>query len=178
MNLCMFGYMPLVPVVAEAFAVSAVIAGALAAAPGLGQITTGLVLSTRPLRSHGTVFACGSAVALLGLFVFATVPLLGVAFVALFVAGVGQAGFGSMQSLLAIESAGPNERGVALGVLSTAIGALPIGMAAIGLGAELLGTRGALITSSLLGLLALAVVVLRRRRDLLGPNPAVLLEPT
>ena len=178
MNLCMFGYMPLVPVVAEAFTASAVLAGALAAAPGLGQITTGLVLSTRSLRRHGTVFACGSAIALLGLFVFATVPLLGVAFVALFVAGIGQAGFGSMQSLLAIESAGANERGVALGVLSTAIGALPIGMAAIGLGAELLGTRGALIISSLLGLAALGVIVARRRRDLLGPNPVIVPEPT
>lgn len=172
MNLCMFGYIPLVPVVAEGFAASAVLAGALAAAPGLGQITAGLLLSTRQLCRHGLVFACGSAIGLTGLFVFATVPMLGVAFVALFVSGAGQAGFGSMQSLLAIESAGASERGIALGVLSTAIGALPIGMATIGLGAELLGTRAALVTSSLLGLAALGVVVLRSRRDLLGPNPA------
>jgi MFS family permease len=172
MNLCMFGYIPLVPVVAEGFAASAVLAGALAAAPGLGQITAGLLLSTRQVHRHGLVFACGSAVALLGLLVFATVPVLGVAFVALFVAGIGQAGFGSMQSLLAIESAGASERGVALGVLSTAIGALPIGMAAIGLGAELVGTRAALVISSVLGIAALGVIVMRRRRDLLGPNPA------
>ncbi|MCW2557489.1 MAG: transporter, partial [Mycobacterium sp.] len=171
MNLCMFGYIPLVPILAEGFAQSAVLAGALAAAPGLGQITAGVALSTRELRRHGTLFACGSAIALLGLFVFATVPVLGVAFVALFVSGVGQAGFGSMQSLLAIESAGAHERGVALGVLSTAIGALPIGMATIGLGAELLGPRAALVTSSVLGLVALGVIVLRRRGDLLGPNP-------
>ena len=39
MNLCMFGYIPLVPVVAEGFAASAVLAGALAAAPGLGRIS-------------------------------------------------------------------------------------------------------------------------------------------
>lgn len=173
MNLCMFGYVPLIPIVAEGFAASAVLAGALAAAPGFGQITAGLILSTRPLYRHGFVFACGSAVALTGLFVFATVPVLGVAFVALFVSGVGQAGFGSMQSLLAIESAGATERGVALGVLSTAIGALPIGMALIGLGAELLGTRTALLTSSLLGLAALGVIVLRQRRDLLGPSPTI-----
>lgn len=177
MNLCMFGYIPLVPVVAEDFAQSAVLAGALAAAPGLGQITAGVALSTRQLHRYGMVFACGSAIALLGLLVFATVPVLIVAFVALFVAGVGQAGFGSMQSLLAIESAGPHERGVALGVLSTAIGALPIGMAAIGLGAELFGTRAALITSSLVGLAVLAVIVLQSRRDLLGPNPPVVFEP-
>ncbi|MHC9291841.1 MFS transporter [Mycobacterium sp. LTG2003] len=180
MNLCMFGYMPLVPVVAEGFAVSAVVAGALAAAPGFGQIIAGLILSTRPLYRHGLVFACGSAVALTGLFVFATIPVLIVAFVALFVAGVGQAGFGSMQSLLAIESAGASERGVALGVLSTAIGALPIGMSLIGLGAELLGTRTALLISSLLGLAVLTVIVLRERRDLLGPNPhsTVMSDPT
>lgn len=177
MNLCMFGYIPLIPVVAEGFAQSAVLAGALAAAPGLGQITAGLALTTRSLYRYGTVFACGSAIALLGLLIFAMVPVLAVAFVALFVAGIGQAGFGSMQSLLAIESASPNERGVALGVLSTAIGALPIGMAAIGLGAELFGTRAALITSSLLGLVLLGVIVLRSRRDLLGPNPPVVLEP-
>ncbi len=174
MNLCMFGYIPLVPVVAEDFAEGAVLAGALAAAPGLGQITAGVVLSTRRLRRYGLVFACGSAIALLGLFVFATFPVLGVAFVALFVAGVGQAGFGSMQSLLAIESAGAGERGVALGVLSTAIGALPIGMAAIGFGAELLGTRAALVASSTLGLVALGMIVLRRRRELLGPNPVAI----
>lgn len=178
MNLCMFGYIPLVPVVAEGFAQSAVLAGALAAAPGLGQITAGVVLSTRPLRRHGLVFACGSAIALLGLFVFATVPVLGVAFVALFVSGIGQSGFGSMQSLLAIESAGASERGVALGMLSTAIGALPIGMATIGVGAELLGTRAALLIASVLGLVALGAIVLRRR-DLLGPNPqAATPEPT
>jgi hypothetical protein len=96
----------------------------------------------------------------------------------LFISGVGQAGFGSMQSLLAIESAGPAERGVALGVLSTAIGALPIGMATIGLAAELVGPRGALLASSVLGLTALGAIVLRRR-DLLGPNPpTAAMEPT
>jgi MFS family permease len=171
MNLCMFGYMPLIPVVAQQFTQSAVIAGALAAAPGLGQITAGLVLSTRPVRRHGLVFAYGSAIALVGLLLFASIPLLAVGFVALFIAGVGQAGFGSMQSLLAIESAGPTERGVALGLLSTAIGALPLGMTAIGVAAELLGPRGALITSSLLGLTALGMLMLRQRKGLLGPNP-------
>ncbi|WP_179470723.1 MFS transporter [Mycolicibacterium vinylchloridicum] len=172
MNLCLFGYLPLIPVVAEEFTRSAALAGALAAAPGLGQIIAGLILSARPLRRHGLVFACGSAVALTGLFVFATVPLLAVAFVALFIGGLGQAGFGSMQSLLAIESAGATERGVALGLLSTAIGALPIGMTTIGIAAELFGTRMALVTSSMVGMVALGVIALRSRRSLLGVDPS------
>ena len=45
-----------------------------------------------------------------------------------------------------------------------------IGMATIGVGAELLGTRAALLIASVLGLVALGAIVLRRR-DLLGPNP-------
>jgi hypothetical protein len=59
-----------------------------------------------------------------------------------------------------------NERGVALGVLSTAIGALPIGMAVIGVGAQLFGTRAALIAASTIGLAALGVIVLRARTSL------------
>lgn len=166
MNLCMFGYTPLVPAVAEHFAGGAALAGLLAAGPGLGQIIGGLALTTRQPARHFVVFASGSAVGLIGLLTFSGSPVFGLAFVALFLSGLGQSGFGSMQSLLAIESAGDAERGIALGVLSTCIGALPIGTVTIGLLAELLGTRPALATSSLIGLCGLAVISVRFR-DLL-----------
>lgn len=161
MNLCMFGYTPLVPVVAQPYAHTAALVGLLAAAPGIGQIVCGLVLTVRQPSRHGLVFVCGSAVGLTGLLAFSASSAYGVAFSALLVSGVGQSGFGSMQSLLAIESAGDSERGVALGVLSTAIGALPVGMVTIGLLAELLGTRAALTTSSVAGLVALCGIVFR-----------------
>ncbi|MGW0558467.1 MFS transporter [Streptomyces sp. NPDC002926] len=177
MNLFMFGYIPLVPLVADEFSTDAVLAGALGAAAGCGQILCGIVLSTRPIHRHGLVFAVGSMVALLGLFCFSTAPLFGLAFLALFVAGMGQGGFGSMQSLLAIESAHDTERGAALGVLSTAIGALPLGMVAIGAGAELLGTRNALMLSSMVGMVAVLTVVLRLR-DLLSAAPETALRPS
>lgn len=176
MNLFMFGYIPLVPLVAAEFSADAVLAGALGAAAGGGQILCGIVLSTRPLLRRGLVFAVGSMVALLGLFCFSAAPVFELAFIALFVAGMGQAAFGSMQSLLAIESAHDTERGVALGVLSTAIGAMPIGMVLIGAGAELLGTRNALMLSSLVGMTAVLTVVLRLR-DLLSAAPETALRP-
>jgi hypothetical protein len=50
-------------------------------------------------------------------------------------------GIASMQSLLAIESASEAERGTALRMLSTVIGALPFGLVAMGVTAELLGAR-------------------------------------
>jgi MFS family permease len=170
MNLCMFGYIPLIPIVAGDYTTSATLIGALAAAPGCGQIAAGIGLSARHLERHGLVFAVGSGIALCGLLAFATAPALGIAFLALFVSGLGQAAFGSMQSLLAIESAGESERGAALGVLSTCIGALPVGMIVIGAGAEAVGPRTALTASALVGLTGLVMVVVRRS-ELLARSP-------
>jgi MFS family permease len=155
-NVFYFSFTPLVPVVAKQFGASAVVAGALSAAAGCGQIAAGALLSSRHIKRRGLVFAGGAGVALVGLSVFASAPLLSIAFAALVVSGVGQAGFASMQSLLAIESAPVFERGAALGVLSTAIGSLPVGMVVIGLGAQALGARPALLVSSVTGSLALA----------------------
>jgi hypothetical protein len=72
-----------------------------------------------------------------------------------------------MQSLLAIETAGPARRGAALGLLGTAIGALPLGMVLVGGLAEAVGPRAALAASSVTGLAALGLW-LRRRPEVLA----------
>ena len=133
MNLLCFGYLPLVPLVADRFSVGAALAGVLAAATGAGQILSGLTLSTLRLSRPGVVFAAGSGVALAGLIGFALAPTFALAVVALFLGGLGQGCFAAMQGLLAIESAGDSQRGAVLGILSTCIGALPIGMVLMGL---------------------------------------------
>jgi MFS family permease len=146
-----------------------VVTGALSAAAGCGQIAAGTVLTSRKVKRHGLVFAGGAAIALAGLCAFATVPVIALAFVALIVAGTGQAGFASMQSVLAIESAAGSERGVALGVLSTAIGSLPLGMVVIGVAASQLGARPALLASAIVGLAAMLCLTLRSP-ELLAPS--------
>jgi MFS family permease len=168
-NVFYFSFTPLVPVVAHQFGASAIVAGALSAAPGCGQIAAGAVLSSRHIRRRGLVFSGGAGLALISLSVFSSAPLLSIAFVALVVSGAGQAGFASMQSLLAIESAPESERGAALGVLSTAIGSLPLGMVVIGLGAEALGVRPALLASALSGLVVLLALI-SRSPELLAPS--------
>ena len=168
-NVFYFSFTPIVPVVAKQFGASAVVAGALSAAAGCGQIAAGALLSSRHIQRRGLVFAGGAGVALVSLSVFASAPLLSIAFAALVVSGVGQAGFASMQSLLAIESASVFERGAALGVLSTAIGSLPLGMVVIGLGAQALGARPALLVSAATGFLAL-VGLMARSPELLAPT--------
>ena len=168
-NVFYFSFTPIVPVVAKQFGASAVIAGALSAAAGCGQIAAGALLSSRHIKRRGLVFAGGAGGALLSLSVFASAPLLSIAFAALVVSGVGQAGFASMQSLLALESASVSERGAALGVLSTAIGSLPLGMVVIGVGAQALGARPALLVSAVTGFLAL-IGLMARSPELLAPT--------
>jgi MFS family permease len=169
-NVFYFSFTPMVPVVAKQFGASAVVAGALSAAAGCGQIAAGALLSSRHVKRRGLVFAGGAGVALVSLSVFASAPLLSIAFAALVVSGVGQAGFASMQSLLAIESASVFERGAVLGVLSTAIGSLPVGMVVIGFGAQLLGARPALLVSAVTGFFSLTVLM-ARSPELLAPSP-------
>lgn len=159
MNMLCFGYLPLVPLVADRFSVDAALAGVLAAATGAGQILSGLTLSTLRLSRHGLVFAAGSGVALAGLIGFALAPTFDLAVVALFLGGLGQGCFAAMQGLLAIESAAESQRGAVLGVLSTCIGALPIGMVLMGFEAAAVGIRPALICSALAGLALLGCVL-------------------
>lgn len=155
-NLFYFSFLPLIPVVAKELSASALLAGVMGSAAGCGQLAGGLVLASRPSRRHGQVFVGGSGIALVGLCLFALAPAVGAACLALLLAGTGSAGFAAMQSLLAIESAPEAERGAALGLLSTAIGALPVGMVLLGVVSQLVGPRTTLLASACAGLCALA----------------------
>jgi MFS family permease len=168
MNLFYFSFIPLVPVMAKHLGAHAFLTGVLASAAGVGQLIGGLVLAARGVRHRGRAFVVGSVLALGGLGAFAAAPVLALAFLALVLAGAGQAGFGSMQSLLAIESAGRAEQGAALGLLSTAVGALPLGMLYVGVSAQVLGAPVALLASSAGGIAVLAVC-LQRWPHVLGP---------
>jgi MFS family permease len=171
MNLFYFSFMPLVPVMAEGFGANAFFTGVLGAAAGCGQLVTGIVLASRRVTRRGHVYVLGSAISLAGLGIFALAPALGVALFALLFAGIGQAGFGSMQSVLVIESASRAERGAALGLLSTAIGAMPLGMLLVGFSAQSLGPPVALRVSSVAGLAAL-LWWLRHNPHVLHRSPA------
>lgn len=161
MNLFMFGYTPLVPIISKSFSDSATVAGLLGAAAAVGQVVGGLGIAFRTIAHRGMVLLAGGAVSLTGLLAFAVSPTLVVAFAALFGAGLGSAAFASMQSLLALDATDPSEHGVALGTVSTAIGAMPVGMLLIGVWSEWFGSRNALMCSAVVGLMMLAAVALR-----------------
>jgi MFS family permease len=172
--------MPLVPVIAEYLNVGAVMAGVIGATAGVVQLVITAALIVRPVRRPLAAYNFGVALCLCCLALLAYTPLVTVALIALGVAGIGQALFGSTQATLPVAAVAPHERAAALGLLSTTIGvALPTGMVVLGVTSSLLGAQRAMLVSALVGLVALAVTLMTSSRAIRvgGESDSVAAQP-
>ena len=88
---------------------------------------------------------------------FALVPLYAASAAFLVLAAVGMGFFGSTQSVLVMDAVSEQHRGRALGLLSSAIGVLPLGMLVVGEIAEVVGASLAITLSVLTGALLMTV---------------------
>ena len=161
-NFFLFAYFPIIPVIARALAASPRQTGLLAAGTGIGMMIGSLVTAKLRPRRRGLVYVGGVFVAMLIVIPFGRADDYSIALVAIIVSGVGSGCFGAMQSALVASAAPPELRGRALGLLSMAIGALPLGMAVLGEGAERFGVASALTASMAAGIATLALWVWRR----------------
>ncbi len=160
-NFFHFSYFPLVPVVADGLDASPIGTGALAAATGLGMAIGSLIVLKFSVR-RGLAYAIGSAGAFAFLIGFGAFDRYWLVFGSLLIASSFVGLFAATQSALVMTSVGEEVRGRAMGLLSMAIGMLPLGMAALGELAEAFGPRPALIGSNLLGFIGLALFIWRR----------------
>ena len=137
--------------------VSASLVGLLAAAEGVGQmIGAALMAMTRNLQYHGRVFMIGSTVVLVMAIMFVWSPWYALAFSLLTIAGVGQAGFGTMQSSITMLSAPRELRGRMMGLMSFCIGlGTPLGTLEIGAVAAAFSTPWAITVNAVAGLVLL-----------------------
>ncbi|MEC7971729.1 MAG: hypothetical protein VX987_03505, partial [Pseudomonadota bacterium] len=78
----------------------------------------------------------------------------------LWMAGLGMAGFGAMQSTLVLTLAPKDARSRLMGVLSVCIGCAPIGLFNLGLLADIFGSQVALTITSSIGLFALLLTII------------------
>lgn len=157
-NLFGWPFTSLVPVIgAGALHLSPQGVGLLASMDGIGAFFGALVLAAwlRP-RHYALAYVGGMACyqAMIGLFAAFDHPL--PAGIALLVEGFGSAGYSIMQATLIYLAAPQGMRARLLGVLSVAIGMAPIGLVHIGLLADWLGARNAVMLSAAEGLVALA----------------------
>ena len=150
--------------------VGATLVGLLVAAEGIGQLAAaGTMALTRNLERHGLVFLVGSTVVLVMAILFVWSPWYMLAFGVLILGGVGQAGFGTMQSTITMLSAPREMRGRMVGLMSVCIGlGTPLGALEIGIMATLFSTSWAISVNAFAGLLlllpALAFTPLARGR--------------
>lgn len=161
-NLLMFPYVPMVTVVArDVLHVGPTLIGTLQAAEGLGSsVGASFIALAVGLRYHGRVYVGGSLLSLLALFAFSVSQWYIVSFPVLFLLGVGMAGFATMQSALILILAKDDMRGRALGVISLAIGAGPVGSLLIGMVADNVSPVFAIRIFALMGVMVLSVAVL------------------
>ena len=162
MNLLLFPYMQMVPVIArETLHVGPGLMGILMGADGLGAIIGSVAIASfAQLRYHGRIYLGGSLIGLVLVLAFAASQLFAVSLLVLVLLGLGTAGFGTMQSTIVVISASDEMRGRALGVISLAIGAGPIGALLIGTLAEATSPATGIAIFAVLGIMSIGVVSL------------------
>ncbi len=161
MNLLLFPYMQMVPVIARETlgVVPGLRMGMMMGADGLGAIVGSMAIASfGQLKYHGRVYVAGSLIGLCMVLLFAASQWFWVSLLVLTLLGLGTAGFGTMQSTIVVISASDEMRGRALGVISIAIGAGPIGALLIGVLAELLSPAAAIAVFAVLGIVSLLTV--------------------
>ena len=162
MNLTVFPYMHLVPVIArDLLNVGPGLMGLLQSADGMGALAGSLLIASLPaLRHHGRVFIGGSALGLLALLAFSFSKWYGLSFTTLLVLGLGTGGFAATQMTIVMLVAKKEMRGVSLGVISLAIGVSPFGSLLIGGVASVIGSALAITISATMGLVSLGIIAL------------------
>jgi MFS family permease len=135
--------------------------GLLAGCEGIGGLSGALLIAAlaRPAW-YGRIFVGGVALYLVMLIGFALAPVIPLAAVCLFLAGLCGAGFAVMQATLVYRAAPVEMRARLLGVVSVCIGTGPIGFLYLGLLADMLTPR---IATVALGVQGLLVMLLTRR---------------
>ncbi len=161
MNAMAFSVESLFPVVArDHLGVGAGLTGILISAQAIGSLAAATVIaSLAVVRYHGRIFCLGLGLQLISLLFFAISPWYPLSFLMLMLAGLGAAGYSTMQSTIILISAEPEMRGTALGMLGQCIGVAAVGGLAVGIVANFFSAQAAVAMSVSLGLVLLLPAV-------------------
>ncbi|MDE0678344.1 MAG: MFS transporter [Acidimicrobiaceae bacterium] len=172
-NFFMFAYFPAVQLIGDQVNATASQIGIIGSMTGFGMITGSLVTARWGDGRWGIVYSFGVFVAMAMLIVWALSPNVLIAVITLYVASCGSGLFAATQSTLVLTAVSEEMRGRAMGLLSMAIGALPVGTYVLGEVAQQLGARTAVILMASLGLAGMTLWLLIRPEVLQrsGPTP-------
>ena len=154
-NFFYFAYFPIVQRIADLLDTTPFLTGLLASATGMGMMAGSTIIATVQPARRGLWYVGGSAGAMVFIFGFAGFSVFWLVFVSLLLSSLCVGFFGATQSALVMDVADDEMRGRALGLLSMAIGSLPIGMYLLGELAEQVGAPTAIVIANIAGLLML-----------------------
>ncbi len=160
-NFFLFAYFPIIPVVAERLDAAPFRVGLLLAGTGIGMMMGSLLMARLNPYRRGMAYLLGVFAAMAFLIPFALGRSYWLVFASIVASGIGGGFFASTQSTLVMAEAPGELRGRALGLLSMAIGALPIGMYSLGELAERIGVPTALVVNVSVGATLLLVWIAR-----------------
>jgi MFS family permease len=162
MNCMAFPFMGLLPVIAaDTLRVGPSELGLLAAADGIGAvIALPLAVQLRREKWQGWAFIAGSLLICVSLAAFAGSSWYALSLALLVAGGFGHTGFGTMQSTIILTGSAEAMRGRAMGALTLAIGASPLGSAEMGLLAQQWGAPFAVGLNAAAGALLVGLVAL------------------
>ena len=164
-NLIVFPYFSFAPVFArDVFGVGQGWLGFMSGMDGLGAVIGSMVLAALPLVRRGLVLILGAIILSVGITAYAFSPTFIMALPLLAIAGVGIAGFATMQNTIVVSEVPAAMRGRAMGVMMLALGILPLGILWVGWLIELVGVRYAVGLNSAASAAVLLVVLLAARR--------------
>lgn len=164
-NFFHFAYFPIVQVVAQRVDASPFRTGLLAAATGAGMAVGATIILRTNIR-RGRAYATGAVGGFIFLIGFGAFDQYWLVFASLFVASCFIGLFASTQGALVMTAVVPVMKGRAMGLLSMAIGVLPLGMTALGELSEAIGAPSALVIFNISGLICV-LTFLRVRPDVL-----------
>ena len=169
-----------IPAIAtELLGVGWVLGGLLGAAEGAGTLIGAVVVAmVRTIRHHGAIFATGALLVAIAVVLVSQSPWFAVSFALLFLGGLGQAGFSTMQSTILLLAPPPQMRGRAMGAqgLAAGLGHL-VGGPEVGAIAATLGIGFAIGLNAGVGFLLILIVitvtpVVRHKLSIVTPEPA------
>ena len=160
MNLFVFPYMTLLSVFARDVLYQGPVGlGFLGTGSGIGAfLGLYLIIKLRGRFSQGWIFVVGTSFMSLTLIAFSLSTLFSLSWSMLFLMGVGQACFGSMQSSIILLAASDEMRSRAIGSLVLAISADPLGKLQTGLLSDLVGVPQAVTLQAVIGLLLIGLI--------------------
>lgn len=170
-NFFMFAYFPAVQLIGDQVDATASQIGIIGSMTGFGMITGSLVTAKWGDGRWGIAYSFGVFVAMAMLIVWALSPNVLIAVITLYVASCGSGLFAATQSTLVLTTVSEEMRGRAMGLLSMAIGALPVGTYVLGEVAQQLGARAAVILMASLGLAGMTLWLLIRPEVLRRSGP-------